>query len=379
MGFDTQLREIMHRLPATRQSLMFSATLPSGVSDFARAGLINPLLIRLDSDIKLSPDLSMAFLSVRPYEKTAALLALLEMATRTHREPVQTVVFVATKHHVEYILLLLQTANYRVNHVYGSLDQVARKQQLEGFRAGIADILVVTDIAARGLDMPDVDLVINYDFPPVPRTFLHRVGRTARAGRRGTAWSLITADDLPFALDLQRFLSQPVVEDTGAIFGQIPARLIDEKLEYIRGSLEHSCPDLPRLEEVMRRGQKMFTRTRNQASDRSYRESKSLTQRATSSNTILHQLFTDKSIQSDTARQLLLDKLSEFGRPASKGPIKRRKNNDVSRSTAIAPQDEALTLGSQRRGEQDVGVKRCAYAKTAKALTVPRHRLFPVE
>lgn len=325
MGFDTQLREIVHRLPASRQSLMFSATLPTDVSDFAKAGLINPLLIRLDSDTKLSPDLKLAFLPVRPYEKDAALLVLLEKSKNLHGKPIQTVVFVSTKHHVEYIITLLRGAAYRVNHVYGSLDQIARKQQLEGFRQGHADILVVTDVAARGLDMPDLDLVINYDFPPSPRTFLHRVGRTARAGRSGSAWSLLTAEDIPYALDLQRFLSRPILSDLGETCGRIDAQSLDNKIEFIHDSLILSCPDLPTLGQVMRRGQKMFARTRNRASDKSYRDAKASTTTCFSDDTPLHQLFAEGPSSVGSARQRLLGLLNDFGSASIRGTKRSRK------------------------------------------------------
>jgi ATP-dependent RNA helicase DDX54/DBP10 len=94
--------------------------------------------------------------------------------------------------------------------VYGTMDQVARKISVGKLRAGRAAVMLVTDVAARGIDIPAIDAVINYDYPPKPKLFVHRTGRAARAGRAGTALSLVTSDDLPYALDTHLFLSRPL-------------------------------------------------------------------------------------------------------------------------------------------------------------------------
>jgi ATP-dependent RNA helicase DDX54/DBP10 len=336
LGFEVQLREIVQRLPSARQSLMFSATMPTSVSDFAQAGLTNPLLIRLDTDAKLSPDLTMAFFAVKPYEKDGALLVLLERARADldRARAIQTVVFVSTKHHVEY----------RTNYVYGSLDQIARKQQLEGFRSGSADVLVVTDVAARGLDMPHVDLVINYDFPSAPRTFLHRVGRTARAGRTGAAWSLITSDETPFALDLQRFLARPVVETSGHIFGRIDPALLGDKLEYVHESLHQASTDLTSLEHVMRRGQKMFERTRNRASATSYKDTKAFAvDTAMKGDIPIHSMFADESHRQADARARLLLAVKNFNAPDG-----TYRTNPKRRQVATVPAESAVKFIAYR-------------------------------
>ncbi|EEB93062.1 hypothetical protein MPER_08336, partial [Moniliophthora perniciosa FA553] len=157
MGFETALNEILARLPTTRQTLLFSATLPKSLVEFAKAGLENPKLVRLDAESKISSDLKMAFFSVKQAEKDACLLSLLRdvikmplvnaQAKTTDTEkigkgkgrevvtmPHQTLIFAATKHHVEYLTNLLTTAGYAVSHIYGSLDQAARTFQMEQFR-----------------------------------------------------------------------------------------------------------------------------------------------------------------------------------------------------------------------------------------------------
>ncbi|KAK7057160.1 ATP-dependent RNA helicase DBP10 [Favolaschia claudopus] len=311
MGFETPLNEILHRLPASRQTLLFSATLPKSLVEFAKAGLQNPKLVRLDAESKISSDLKMGFFSVKQAEKDACLLSLLRDVIKVpfgqagaaaengelprkskmkHSEiqtaPHQTLIFVATKHHVEYLLHLLTTANYAVSHIYGSLDQSARSYQMDQFRRGLTSILVVTDVAARGIDIPVLENVINYDFPHGARVFVHRVGRTARAGRQGWAWSFITNPELPYLLDLQLFLGRPLKSDVSTdgdqeyteslILGPFERERIDEDVEYIR-SLDDANHSLPIMREVMRRGHTLYERSKGKASPPSYKRAKEMT------------------------------------------------------------------------------------------------------
>ena len=207
MGFAEQLRQILQHMGENRQTLLFSATMPKLLAEFARAGLRDPQLIRLDTDTKISPNLQLAFFTVRQDEKPAALLHLLREVVPAKQ---QSIIFVATKHHVEYLNELLQAEGIVPSVVYGAMDQTARKIHIAKFRAGKTSLLVVTDVAARGIDIPLLDNVINYDFPPKPKLFVHRVGRAARAGRNGFAYSLLTSDELPYSLDLHLFLSRPI-------------------------------------------------------------------------------------------------------------------------------------------------------------------------
>jgi ATP-dependent RNA helicase DDX54/DBP10 len=307
MGFEVALNEILHQLPLTRQTILFSATLPKSLVEFAKAGLQNPKLVRLDAESKISSDLKMAFFSVKQAEKDACLLSLLrdviqvplgtapqqaeddekrkgkyhDQSTASH----QTLVFAATKHHVEYLQNLLKTAGYAVSHIYGSLDQTARSFQMDQFRRGLSSILVVTDVAARGIDIPVLENVVNYDFPQGARVFVHRVGRTARAGRQGWAWSFVTPTELPYLLDLELFLDRPlrgnVSEDGDQVYteslilGTFEREKIDEDVEYVR-SLEDVNHALPLLREVMKRGHAMYERSRGKASPKNYKRAKEM-------------------------------------------------------------------------------------------------------
>ncbi|KAK0241592.1 P-loop containing nucleoside triphosphate hydrolase protein [Armillaria nabsnona] len=312
MGFETALSEILQRLPAARQTLLFSATLPKSLVEFAKAGLQNPKLVRLDAESKISSDLKMAFFSVKHTEKDACLLELLrdvikvpfgavgakddaDLSEKKHKgkgkrpelftAPHQTLIFAATKHHVEYLTALLTTAGYSVSHIYGSLDQAARSYQMDQFRRGRTNVLVVTDVAARGIDIPVLENVVNYDFPQGARVFVHRVGRTARAGRQGWAWSFVTSTELPYLLDLHLFLGRPlrsdVTEDGDQVYtenlvlGTFRREKIDEDMEYVK-SLEDVNHSLPSLREVMKRGHAMYERSKGKASSPSYKRAKEM-------------------------------------------------------------------------------------------------------
>ena len=310
MGFETALTEIIHRLPPNRQTLLFSATLPKSLVDFAKAGLQNPKLVRLDAESKISSDLRMAFLSVQQDEKDACLLVLLRdiirvplgvSASHCDRErggeakgkrvaqeqltaPHQTLVFAATKHHVEYLTTLITAAGYAVSHIYGSLDQSARSQQMDQFRCGRTNILVVTDVAARGIDIPVLANVVNYDFPQGARVFVHRVGRTARAGRSGWAWSFVSPTELPYLVELQLFLGRPLTRDArdgeasyteSLVIGAFPREALDDEVAYVRAlDAEHHA--LPTLRNIMRKGQGLYERSRGRASPAGYTRAKEM-------------------------------------------------------------------------------------------------------
>ncbi|TCD69799.1 ATP-dependent RNA helicase dbp10 [Steccherinum ochraceum] len=321
MGFETALTEILHRLPASRQTLLFSATLPKSLVEFAKAGLQNPKLVRLDAESKISSDLKMGFFSVKQAEKDASLLVLLRdvigvplgstvkydedgepetsdnkgkgKAKPKHKlrhadvvtAPHQTLIFAATKHHVEYLTNLLTTAGYAVSHIYGTLDQTARGQQMDRFRRGYTNILVVTDVAARGIDIPVLENVVNYDFPHGARVFVHRVGRTARAGRQGWAWSFVTNAELPYLLDLQLFLGRPIKSDVtqdgdqvyteSLVIGPFERERVDDEAEYIR-KLDEENHNLPTMRDVMRKGHAMYERSKGKASQASYKRTKEM-------------------------------------------------------------------------------------------------------
>uniref|UniRef100_A0A4W5JYS9 RNA helicase n=1 Tax=Hucho hucho TaxID=62062 RepID=A0A4W5JYS9_9TELE len=275
MGFADQLQEIIRRLPDNRQTLLFSATLPKLLVEFARAGLTEPVLIRLDVDSKLSELLKLSFFHLRMDDKPALLLHLLRNVAKPQE---QTVVFVATKHHVEYLKELLSSEGVECAYIYSALDQTARKINIGKFVHRKAMVLIVTDVAARGIDIPLLDNVINYNFPSKAKLFLHRVGRVARAGRGGAAYSLVCTDEIPFVYDLHLFLGRPLQLATpdhqqDGVFGRVPQSILDDEESQLITAHENSH-DLQNLRRIADNAYKQYIKSRPMPSPESFKRVK---------------------------------------------------------------------------------------------------------
>lgn len=280
MGFGEQLHEIVNRLPVSRQTLLFSATLPKVLVEFAKAGLSDPVLLRLDVESKLPDELKLVFVASRPEEKLAVLLCLLKNIVKPES---QTVVFAATIHHVEYIHMILDKANISNTYIYSNLDPSARKINAAKFQTGKVKVLVVTDVAARGIDIPKLDNVINFNFPPKSKLFVHRVGRCARAGRTGTAYSIVGPDEYPYLIDLHLFLGRPFhvmpakpnrSAPEGAI-GKMPQSMVEEQLAELILWHQNSS-DLENIKKVCSNAYQQYLRSRPGSSTDSVKRVKEL-------------------------------------------------------------------------------------------------------
>merc|ERR1719295_2325336 len=147
--------------------------------------------------------MKLAFFQCRADAKDATLLYILKELIPPNQ---QTVIFTATRHHVEHLQVPMDLANISATYIYSNLDPAARKINAAKFSSKKLSVMVVTDVAARGIDIPLLDNVINYHFPAKSKLFVHRVGRVARAGRTGTAYSLVATDEMAYYIDLQLFL-----------------------------------------------------------------------------------------------------------------------------------------------------------------------------
>uniref|UniRef100_A0A8D2ZP48 RNA helicase n=1 Tax=Scophthalmus maximus TaxID=52904 RepID=A0A8D2ZP48_SCOMX len=312
MGFADQLQEIIRRLPDTRQTLLFSATLPKQLVEFARAGLTEPVLIRLDVDSKLSDQIELSFFHLRMDDKPALLLHLLRNIAKPQE---QTVVFAATKHHVEY---LKEVRRLDCAYIYSALDQTARKINIGKFVHRKAMVLIVTDVAARGIDIPLLDNVINYNFPSKPKLFLHRVGRVGRAGRSGKTYSLICPDEMPLVYDLHLFLGRPVQFATAehkqgrlccipsnmalfmeGVFGRVPQSILDDEGSHLSTAHENSL-DLQNMYRVSENAYKQYLKSRPNPSSESIRRVKNTDMSSMAVHPLLGQFGTIFEINSSS-------------------------------------------------------------------------------
>ena len=200
MGFMPDVRRILDHVPAKRQTLFFSATMPTEIRTLAVKILKDPEMVQIGM-IAPAKTVSHALYPVPDKKKRDLLLALLQQ-TATGR----ALVFTRTKHRARTLAMELAKNSFRVAALQGNMSQNARQQAMDGFRAGKFDILVATDIAAHGIDVPEVSHVINFDFPNTADTYTHRIGRTGRAEQTGEAFTLAGAEDGNMIRDVEREL-----------------------------------------------------------------------------------------------------------------------------------------------------------------------------
>jgi ATP-dependent RNA helicase RhlE len=203
MGFLPDLRRILSYFPQPRQTLLLSATLPPAIAALAEEMLCDPLSVAVGSQSTPPARLAHTVYPVSPPHKTALLMALLARPAMSG-----VLVFTRTKHRADRLTHTLNGAGFRVSCLHGDRTQHQRLEALEGFRRGMHQILVATDLAARGLDVERISHVVNYDVPGCPEDYVHRVGRTARAGAEGEALTLMTPADTAQMRSIERWLGQ---------------------------------------------------------------------------------------------------------------------------------------------------------------------------
>jgi ATP-dependent RNA helicase RhlE len=200
MGFFPDIRKVIKALPQDRQNLLFAATMPPEIRRLSKEILRDPVFVQVG---KCSPakTVSHTLFPVAQHQKTNLLIEILR------RDVTQSVlVFTRTKHRAKNLSQKLSKAGYSTTSLQGNLSQGKRQAALDGFRSGSFKIMVATDIAARGIDVSAVSHVINYDIPSTPEAYVHRIGRTGRADRKGSAYTLATQDDKNMVRSISKLL-----------------------------------------------------------------------------------------------------------------------------------------------------------------------------
>jgi len=200
MGFIPQIRRIVAMLPANRQTLMFTATMPPDVERIVRQSMHDPVRIQVGSRSKPAERAEQQIFTVHEADKVSLLLHLLKSETG------RVLVFLRTKRGVDRLARRIGGRRHTVARLHGDREMHERNAAMQGFRDGRYRILVATDIAARGIDVADVEHVINYDFPRAPEDYVHRIGRTARLAASGRATSFVTPADRKYLADLERLI-----------------------------------------------------------------------------------------------------------------------------------------------------------------------------
>lgn len=210
MGFIHDVRKVIAKLPARRQSLFFSATMPPEIMQLADTILTNPQKVAVTPPSTTVEAIRQALYYVEKSDKRALLAHLL----KEHSIP-SALVFTRTKHGADRVAKDLQRAGVQAEAIHGNKSQNARQRALSNFKSGKTRVLVATDIAARGIDVENLSHVINYEIPNIPETYVHRIGRTGRAGADGIAFSFCDAEERAFIRDIHKLTAKtiPVVHD----------------------------------------------------------------------------------------------------------------------------------------------------------------------
>ena len=208
MGFLPDVKKIIKAVPAKRQTLLFSATFPKEIEELASMSLFNPQRISLGIS-RPAQTVKHALYPVQQHQKAGLLLALLK---KTDTDSV--LIFTRTKHRAERLAKQIDHAGFRVTSLHSNRSQNQRQAALGGFKTGHFQIMVATDIAARGLDVESISHVINFDMPDTADAYIHRIGRTGRAERSGDAFTLVTPEDGDMIRTLEKIMGSPLSRES---------------------------------------------------------------------------------------------------------------------------------------------------------------------
>jgi ATP-dependent RNA helicase RhlE len=205
MGFIHDIKRIIKQLPRERQSLFFSATMPSSIVTLSDSILGNPHKITIKPKQATAEKVEQALYYVTKQDKTDLLIHLIKT-----EEANTTLVFSRTKHGADKVVRKLNKAGIQSEAIHGNKSQNARQRALGNFKDGRTKVLVATDIAARGIDVDKLSLVINFDLPNIPETYVHRIGRTGRASESGVALSFCMGEERPYLKDIEKLINQKI-------------------------------------------------------------------------------------------------------------------------------------------------------------------------
>lgn len=237
MGFIDDIEFILKNTPVNRQTLLFSATIPDEIKKIAKKYQKNPKTIKIASNKKNTPKITQYFFKCNIKYKFEDMTRLLDVY-----DVKLALIFCNTKKGVNYVEKHLRKRGYSVDSLHGDMTQKVRNRVMNKFRNGNISILVATDVAARGLDIDNLDVIINYDVPQNPENYIHRIGRTARAGKIGYAFTLVSRDEI------QRFNAIKKVNKTKIAEKKIPSF---KEVEYIKNNMIlDNVKNLIELEEV---------------------------------------------------------------------------------------------------------------------------------
>lgn len=244
MGFLEDMETILSQLPEERQTVMFSATMPPAIMEIARKFQKEPVTVKVVKKELTVPKVTQYYYEVKPKSKMEVMCRLLDMYA-----PKLSVVFCNTKKQVDELVQALQGRGYFAEGLHGDLKQIQRDRVMNSFRNGKTEILVATDVAARGIDVDDVEAVFNYDLPQDDEYYVHRIGRTGRAGREGIAFSFVVGKEVYKLRDIQRYCKTKIVPQAIPSLNDVTAIKVDKVLESVADTINDT--DLSKMVNII--------------------------------------------------------------------------------------------------------------------------------
>lgn len=233
MGFREDMETILTHMPEERQTVMFSATMPKAIMDIARTFQNDAEVIKVVRKELTVENIEQYYFEVRSKNKDEILSRLIDIYN-----PKLSVVFCNTKKQVDDLISELKGRGYFADGIHGDMKQAQRDRVMNDFRKGKTEILIATDVAARGIDVDDVDIVFNYDLPQDEEYYVHRIGRTGRAGRAGLAFSFVTGKEIYKLKDIERYCKTKIMARQIPSLDDVKNTRIDNLFEQVRKTLE---------------------------------------------------------------------------------------------------------------------------------------------
>ena len=244
MGFLEDMETILSQLPEERQTVMFSATMPPAIMEIARKFQQEPVTVKVVKKELTVPKVTQYYYEVKPKSKVEVMCRLLDMYA-----PKLSVAFCNTKKQVDELVQALQGRGYFAEGLHGDLKQIQRDRVMNSFRNGKTEILVATDVAARGIDVDDVEAVFNYDLPQDDEYYVHRIGRTGRANREGIAFSFVVGKEVYKLRDIQRYCKTKIVPQAIPSLNDVTAIKVDKILESVAETIGET--DLSKMVNII--------------------------------------------------------------------------------------------------------------------------------
>ncbi|MCI8887281.1 MAG: DEAD/DEAH box helicase [Hungatella sp.] len=233
MGFLEDMETILSQLPEERQTVMFSATMPAEIQNIAKRFQREPVTVKVVKKELTVPKVTQYYYEVKPKTKVEAMCRLLDMYA-----PSLSIAFCNTKRQVDELVQDLQGRGYFAEGLHGDLKQMQRDRVMNSFRSGTTEILVATDVAARGIDVDNVEAVFNYDIPQDDEYYVHRIGRTGRAGKEGIAFSFVVGREVYKLRDIQRYCKTKIIPQAIPSLDDITAikaeKIMEQVMDLIR-------------------------------------------------------------------------------------------------------------------------------------------------